>query len=132
VGVPSDTAWRRGLEATLGVIRPLTTELLIIGDTPLPAHEIPNCLAAFPHNVQHCMAEKSKAVNTSRIQLENELAAGHDASFVDVSDWVCGTSKCPVIIGNIVMYRDNNHLSATMSEYLAPFVAAVVVPILPT
>jgi hypothetical protein len=50
---------------------------------------------------------------------------------VSTSDWLCGTNECPVVLGNIVMYRDNNHVSATMSRYLAPFVQAAMLPLLP-
>jgi hypothetical protein len=105
--------------------------MLIIGDTPLPAHEVPNCLAAFPRSVRHCIAERSTAIDTSRLELEKELAAEHTAQFVSVSDWLCGSTECPVIDGNIVMYRDNNHMTATMSRFLAPLLATAVSPLVP-
>ncbi|MFM2077629.1 MAG: hypothetical protein RJA49_1519, partial [Actinomycetota bacterium] len=131
VGVPSDTAWRRGLTDTLTKVRPSAGQLLIIGDTPLPAHEVPNCLSAFPSNVHYCGAEKAKAVNTSRIALEDELATQFDGHFVSTTDWLCGTTFCPVIEGNIVMWRDNNHVSATMAKFLTPFLASTIVPLVP-
>jgi hypothetical protein len=111
-------------------MRPSAKQLLIIGDTPLPAHQVPNCLTAFPTNVHYCGAEKAKAVNSSRIALERELAGQFDGHHVDTTNWMCGTSFCPVIEGNIVMWRDNNHVSATMSAFLTPFLAATIVPLL--
>ena len=130
VRVARDVAWKRGLTATLDALRPSAEQLLIIGDTPLPAHEIPNCLSANPRGVRHCMAARKAAINQPRLQLERDLAATYHGDFVDTSDWLCGTTDCPVIEGNIVMYRDNNHISATMSRYLAPFLQAAVVPLL--
>ena len=132
VGLDSDEVWRRGLNETLDQVRPTTDSLLIIGDTPLPIHQIPNCLSKQPRNVRGCIAPRKDSVDVSRVQLEREVAAGHDASFVSVSDWLCGTSECPVIIGNMILYRDNNHISATASVYFAPFLAAVMVPRLPS
>ncbi len=131
VGLDSDEVWRRGLTATLDQVRPNTEKLLIIGDTPLPIHQIPNCLSKQPRNVRGCLAPRMDSVDVSRVQLERQVAGEHDASFVSVSDWLCGTSECPVIIGNMILYRDNNHISATASRYFAPFLAAVVVPLLP-
>ncbi len=130
VGQDSDSVWRRGLADTLTAMRPSAKQLLIIGDTPLPAHQVPNCLTAFPTNVHYCGAEKAKAVNSSRIALERELAGQFDGHHVDTTNWMCGTSFCPVIEGNIVMWRDNNHVSATMSAFLTPFLAATIVPLL--
>jgi len=103
---------------------------LIIGDTPLPIHQIPNCLSKQPRNVRGCIAPRKDSVDVSRVQLERDIAGEHDASFVSVSNWLCGTSECPVIIGNMILYRDNNHISATASVYFAPFLAAVMVPLL--
>jgi peptidoglycan/LPS O-acetylase OafA/YrhL len=130
VGLDSDTVWHRGLEKTLSEVRPSADQLLIIGDTPLPAHEVPNCLTANPRNVRYCGAQRSKAIDVSRLQLESDLATQHNGTFVSVSDWLCGTSACPTILGNIIMWRDNNHISATMSKYLEPLVESVVAPIM--
>jgi len=131
VGLDSDAVWRRGLTATLEQVRPTTEKLLIIGDTPLPIHQIPNCLSKQPRNVRGCLAPREDSVDVSRVELEREIAGEHDASFVSVSNWLCGTSECPVIIGNMILYRDNNHIAATASVYFAPFLAAVMVPLLP-
>jgi hypothetical protein len=130
VGKDSDTVWRRGLTATLDQMRPHADKLLIIGDTPLPAHEVPNCLTAFPTNVPYCGTTRDQGVDRSRLALEKDIAQQFDGQFVDPTGWVCGTSACPVIEGNIIVWRDNNHVSATMSTFLAPLMAAVVVPIL--
>jgi hypothetical protein len=129
--VPQDVAWKRGLTATLAAVRPSVQQLLILGDTPLPAHEVPNCLAANPRSVRNCITTRGPAIKETRVQLERDLAAAYTADFVPTGDWLCGTNDCPVVLGNLVMYRDNNHVSATMARYLAPFVQAAILPLLP-
>jgi peptidoglycan/LPS O-acetylase OafA/YrhL len=130
VGKDSDTVWRRGLTATLDTMRPSATQLLIIGDTPLPAHQVPNCVLKVPGNLHFCGQTRADGVNSSRLDLERQIAAEYDGHFVSVTNWVCGTSFCPVVLGNVLVWRDNNHVSATMSRYLAPFMAAVLMPLL--
>ena len=130
VGQDNDAVWRRGLTATLDAMRPSAKQLLIIGDTPLPAHQVPNCVLKVPGNLHYCGQTRADGVNRSRLDLERQIAAEYDGNFVSVTNWVCGTSFCPVVLGNILMWRDNNHVSATMSRYLAPFMAAVLVPLL--
>ncbi len=129
VGKNSDEVWRRGLTATLDTIRPAAKDLLIIGDTPLPAHQVPNCLTKVPGNVHYCGQTRADGVDKSRLDLERAIAGEYGGNFVSVTNWVCGTSFCPVILGNLLIWRDNNHVSATFSNYLTPFMAAVVVPI---
>ena len=128
-GKDSDEVWRRGLTATLDTMRPAAKDLLIIGDTPLPAHQVPNCLLKVPGNVHFCGQTRKDGVDTSRLDLERAIAAEYQGHFVSVTNWVCGTSFCPVILGNLLIWRDNNHVSATFSTYLTPFMASVVVPI---
>jgi hypothetical protein len=35
---------------------------------------------------------------------------------------LCTKSQCPVIVGNLLVYRDDNHLSKTFASWLAPIV----------
>ncbi|MFZ4720620.1 MAG: acyltransferase family protein [Ilumatobacteraceae bacterium] len=129
IGKDSDTVWRRGLTATLDTVRSAAKNLLIIGDTPLPAHQVPNCLMKVPGNVPYCGQTRFDGTDDSRLALEKAIAGEYDGRFVSVTNWVCGTNFCPVILGNLLIWRDNNHVSATFSDYLTPFMAAVVVPI---
>ena len=50
--------------------------------------------------------------------------------FLDIADVVCDPLFCPAEIGNVLVYMDDNHLSATyaatMADVLEDSVAAVV------
>jgi hypothetical protein len=42
---------------------------------------------------------------------------------VDTNLWVCSGDRCPPIVGNMLVYKDNGgHLSNTFSQWLAPVV----------
>jgi hypothetical protein len=43
-------------------------------------------------------------------------------SFVDFTDFVCEPTTCPPIIGNVYVYRDFNHPTATFMRTLSPIV----------
>lgn len=43
-------------------------------------------------------------------------------SFVDFTDFVCDPTTCPPIIGNVYVYRDFNHPTATFMRTLSPIV----------
>jgi peptidoglycan/LPS O-acetylase OafA/YrhL len=46
----------------------------------------------------------------------------HNVSFLDYSSLYCGTHTCPVVVGNVLVYMDYNHLSATFTTSMAPLV----------
>jgi hypothetical protein len=62
------------------------------------------------------------AVKPERIAVEADLAAKYDALMVPTTDWLCTADGCPVIVGDILMYRDWNHLSTVAVGFLQPYV----------
>jgi hypothetical protein len=49
---------------------------------------------------------------------------------VDTSDWLCTATDCPLIIGDILMFRDINHLTTVAADWFTPMIEAVVMPYL--
>ena len=37
---------------------------------------------------------------------------------VNVNDWICTDTDCPPVIGNVLVYRDEHHLTATYARTL--------------
>ncbi|MBB5917534.1 peptidoglycan/LPS O-acetylase OafA/YrhL [Nocardia transvalensis] len=58
-------------------------------------------------------------------------AAGHPTVFpIDLSNAVCEPLVCPVVAGNVLLYHDEHHLTATYSRSLAPELERQLRPIL--
>jgi peptidoglycan/LPS O-acetylase OafA/YrhL len=123
----ADEPWRSGLDATLERLRPTTSQLLILGDTPTPApSDVPSCLASNLQNARACNASRSQSIVQGRVDLERELARKYDALFAPTGDWLCTDSECPVIYGDVLLYRDGNHISTTAAQLLAPYLEATL------
>jgi peptidoglycan/LPS O-acetylase OafA/YrhL len=125
-----DTAWRAGLDATLQALRPSAGKVLVLGDTPTPASNAPACIAAHLRAVDRCVATRARAVKPLRLAVEQDEARIHDAAFATTSDWLCTPTTCPVILGDVLLYRDNSHLTTTASLLLAPYLDATLTPLL--
>jgi hypothetical protein len=54
------------------------------------------------------------------------MAESLGAVYYETSDLVCSPQKCPPIIGDMVVYMDNNHLTDTYAESLAPYLKMVM------
>lgn len=46
--------------------------------------------------------------------------------FLDIADRVCGPDLCPAVIGNVLVYLDDNHLTASYSTSMSPLVESDV------
>ena len=128
--IEPNQAWRDGLTKTLDRLRPLAPQVLVLGDTPTPASNVPSCLSSHLRDVAACNNTRAAAVRPDRVAVEQEVANAHDAAFIPTADWLCATDTCPVVIGDVEVYRDDNHMTATAAAWLAPYVEAAMQPLM--
>ena len=65
-----------------------------------------------------------------RIAGEGDAARAHGITFVDTTDWFCTPTTCPVVVGDLLVLRDQTHLTPPMAEFLAPLLDSVLAPML--
>ncbi|MEY2580158.1 MAG: hypothetical protein QOE09_7 [Ilumatobacteraceae bacterium] len=126
----TDQEWRDGFNTTLGRLKDLTPRLLVLGDNPDSRDDPATCLSAHLTDVKACTNSRSGAVESGKLQVEREVAQQNGARFVDTSDWMCTETDCPIIIGDILIFRDINHLTTVAAEWFTPMMDAVVMPYL--
>ena len=84
---------------------------------------IPNCLEASTVRTAPCaIPEASGFVDDPQTQALKGL--GGRVPLVDLSDAYCDGSTCHTVIGGVVVYADDNHVSHTYAMTLAPFLGA--------
>ena len=49
-----------------------------------------------------------------------------NVTFLDFSDSYCGPEVCPAVIGNVLVYKDDNHVSATYIATMAPVIGRAI------
>jgi hypothetical protein len=126
----SDEEWRAGFSTTLGRLKDLTPRLLVLGDNPDSRADPATCLSEHLTNVDACVNSRTRAVETGKLEAERSAADETGARFVDTSDWLCTATDCPLIIGDILMFRDINHLTTVAADWFTPMLEAVVMPYL--
>lgn len=123
--VPRDPAWGQGLDRTLSAL-PSAAHILVIGDSPHMDAIVPSCLAAHMSNISACETSRGKSQNRKHDDVERTTAEANGASFRSLSDLICSYDPCPVLAGNVVMWRNDTHLTATWVVELWPSFAALV------
>lgn len=49
-----------------------------------------------------------------------------DVPIIDLTDAICEADTCRAIVGNVLAWRDSNHLTATYVRTLAPTLGAAM------
>jgi peptidoglycan/LPS O-acetylase OafA/YrhL len=124
----SDDEWRTGLQETLGRIAPHARDLVVLGDNPNTSAVPATCLSEHLTDATRCINRRERAVSPGRITVEGEVAAANSGRFIDTSDWLCTPEACPVILGDILLYRDVTHLTTTGAAWLRPLLEASLFP----
>jgi peptidoglycan/LPS O-acetylase OafA/YrhL len=129
---PNDPALERlqvGTKATLQRLSRAGLRVLLLRDTPFPPFNVPTCLARsalHPWLARHtCEFDRADALNPAVFVAQQAAVAGVErAALLDVSDQFCDASVCPAMLHDMIVYRDENHLTGRFASSLAPAVAA--------
>ncbi|GIG38790.1 acyltransferase family protein [Cellulomonas phragmiteti] len=109
-------AWERSLGETLDRIAALT---VVVQDTPSLRATPSNCLSAHLTDALACASTRSEAVDEEVAQAVRRASELRGVHVVDMNDYICGSATCPAVIGDILVYRDEHHLTATFSNALS-------------
>ena len=125
--VPSreaESTWDAALGRRLTALAAFVPRVVLIADTPQAAVDPPTCLSAHQNDVLACATPRSQAISATRITGEQRAAARSGVTFIDPTRWVCPTDPCSPVVGDLLVYHDGGHISATFAAALAPYIAA--------
>ena len=94
---------------------------------PLPAlnTSVPGCLSEHLDDATACAPPMSTAFNRPGIAAEAAAVKAGGGQYADLTDLFCTANRCPVIVGNTLVYVDAGHLTLEYSRLLAPALAAL-------
>ncbi|GAA4893259.1 acyltransferase family protein [Streptomonospora salina] len=101
--------WRALEEMGIGVVA--------VRDTPRLDFEAPDCLSENPR--AECVGSASPSMADTSPLAELEGVPGNVA-FLDLTDKLCRGGRCPAVIGNVLVYWDRGHITASYMRTLAP------------
>jgi len=99
--------------------------MLLLGLVPDPHSVVPVCLSGHLDDATACSPTRSSAVNESGIAAESAATNAAGGQYADVTDLFCTADRCPVIVGNTLVYVDSNHLTMEDSRTLGPVIGAL-------
>ena len=120
-----DPAWIDSLTRLVQQLRDTGAKVLVLGPVPDPHFDVPTCLSSHLDDVTACTPRRSAAVNEPGIASESAATTAGGGQYADVTELFCTTDRCPVIVGNTLVYVDSSHLTFEYSRLLAPIMGAL-------
>ncbi len=120
-----DPAWIDSLTRTVTQLRSTGAKVLVLGPIPDPHSTVPTCLSAHLEDAGACSPPRSLAVNHAGIAAEQAATAAGGGQYADLTALFCTVERCPVIVGNELIYRDDNHVTIEYAQTLAPVLGAL-------
>ena len=91
----------------------------VVGVTYSPRfpESVPDCVSTPGKSILDCSLDRATALS----KFDHVLAAAQifpQAIIADLNDFICETDRCNAVEGNVLVYRDAHHLTATYSRTL--------------
>jgi peptidoglycan/LPS O-acetylase OafA/YrhL len=129
--VQNGPAWQSGLAATIAAIRRAGSQALVLGSAPGPVTDVPVCLSAHLGNVGACeFSPVGRRVSGGGLvgidgpgdEAEAATVRSSGAVYADIAPWFCTPTVCDVVVDNLLVYRDDSHVTVPYADDLAPLV----------
>ncbi len=120
-------AWTVGLRRTYARLADAGIPVIVIRGTPRVPFDVPTCLSRRAANLplaSDCSFTPDRDFQARARAAQDRAALGLDVRFVDFNDLVCNGTRCATDRGGLVVFTDDNHLTASFSRSLAPTVGA--------
>jgi hypothetical protein len=111
--------WKQALARTLAAL-PKSSRVLIVGSLPHNAGNPRNCLMQNRQDISACASPKGGAIGRKIEHVLKATAKARDARYGAVYGKVCSYDPCPLVQGNILVWRDKNHITDTFARQLQP------------
>jgi peptidoglycan/LPS O-acetylase OafA/YrhL len=111
--------WTAGWDRTFTHLTATGARVVAIADTPYMGGPVPECLSTEKTVAGCTRSLRSSLRGVVQRQAFLAYAQSPRTTILDPIHWFC-TDACPPVIGNLLVYRDSNHMTTTYAAALAP------------
>ncbi|SPM43084.1 acyltransferase [Mycobacterium numidiamassiliense] len=122
---PYDPAWIDSMARLVQLLRGTGAKVLVLGPIPDPQSVPSDCLSRHLDDATFCSPPRSMAVKEPGIVAETVATKASGGQYANITELFCAAERCPVIVGNSLVYFDRNHLTSEYVRILAPVVGAL-------
>ena len=115
--------WRDGLRRTYQRLTATGIPVVVIRGTPRTWFDVPACLSKRAARVafaSDCSYDRAQSLSPVALRAQDDAARGLPVRFVDMNDAICSSPTCSPVREGVVVFTDDNHLTASFSKSVAP------------
>jgi peptidoglycan/LPS O-acetylase OafA/YrhL len=109
-----------GYIATLQRIERSGVRAVVIRDTPRAPTNEPSCVSEHMHELRECAFRNVWGWSSTFDLRAARRVPG--TRLININREICPSGLCRAVIGNVIVFRDNQHLTATYDRTLSPWV----------
>jgi hypothetical protein len=121
-----DRVWLDGLTRLVHRLTGTGAKVVVLGPVVDPHSTVPTCVSAHMDDATACAPSRAEGLNDGGIAAERAATAAAGGQYAELSDFFCTSDRCPVIVGNTLVYRDDNHVTTEYAQVLAPLLTEMV------
>ena len=91
--------------------------VIAVRDTPWMSFEVAECVERHGPDADRCKRSRASLLAAENPALTAAIPA--NVRYIDLNRYICPADDCLPVIGNVQVYRDRHHLSATYARTLA-------------
>ncbi|MEU2612925.1 acyltransferase family protein [Micromonospora sp. NPDC007271] len=100
------------------------TKVIVLANNPHPGPAIVQCADKNRKHLSACAFDRERHDQDPAYRMQRKAVAGMPkVKMIDLFDAVCPTEKCPVVFGNVLIYRGGSHIGAAYVKTMAPHLA---------
>jgi hypothetical protein len=73
-----------------------------------------------------CAPSRAEGLNDAGVAAEAAATAAGGGQYAALSELFCAAERCPVIVGNTLVYRDDNHVTTEYAKVVAPVLTDMI------
>lgn len=99
-------------------------QVIALNSTPILDDKAPECAAKHPDRLSTCATPRDRATGGDLVwdaaSSRRALSGAPGSRLVDLNAYVCPAAECVPIIGNVLVYRDQHHITVAYMRTLEP------------
>ena len=125
---PTEEVWAEGITTTLKRLSTVP-DVVVMEDTPHQLKSPLDCLSMNLDSALNCATPVDEAINEAIVDAETAATREGGGRYVSLNDYFCDSEVCPVLLGNVIVYRDKHHITKTFSLAMRGALESALFPV---